>query len=138
MQKKRKEELIDTLSTCKNIGSNAEKHYEFLQDLRNQFQNNDDHKSSIQIFSALGNPDRFFIIELLREKDRCGCEIEAAFNLRKSQPAISRHIHILEESGLIRGWRHGKFTHYSLVKPTFDKFQAHLNQWINEIQNWLG
>jgi ArsR family transcriptional regulator len=132
----KKESIIKTLNSCENIGPNASEHLEFLQNLRNQFQNNAEHKSTIQVLSALGNPDRFFIIELLREKDRCGCEIEAA--LRKSQPAISRHIHILEDIGLIKGWRHGKFTHYSLIKPTFDKLQNNLNQWINGIQNWLG
>lgn len=135
MTHKRELELIETLSSCENIGLNAKEHFDLLQKTHENFKIKHSTHEIITILNALGNPDRFFIIELLQEQDRCGCEIESA--LDKSQPSISRHIKILENVGLIRGWRKGKFTHYSLIRPTFDKIQKFLTQWISKVENWL-
>ena len=64
--------------------------------------------------NALANKKRLIIINILKEKDRCVCELEAV--LDESQPSISHHLKILENAGLIRGWKKGKFTHYDLLK----------------------
>ncbi|MBN2153775.1 MAG: hypothetical protein JW839_20120 [Candidatus Lokiarchaeota archaeon] len=45
---------------------------------------------------------------------------------------------MLEEAGLIRGWKRGKYTHYSLVKPSFDRLASFLNQWLGQVSNWFG
>ena len=52
------------------------------------------------LFSALGDPTRLAIVErLLREKECTAGQLAEPFSM--SKPAISRHIKVLEETGLI-------------------------------------
>jgi ArsR family transcriptional regulator len=79
--------------------------------------------------NALSNNERLIIFSSLKEKDRCVCELEAILN--KSQSSISHHLKILEEAGVIKGWKKGKFTYYGIENDvvkmhlaTFIKFLA--------------
>lgn len=51
------------------------------------------------VFSALADPTRRAILARLREGDATVAELAAPFRI--SQPAISRHLKVLEEAGLI-------------------------------------
>jgi DNA-binding transcriptional ArsR family regulator len=51
------------------------------------------------VFSALGDPTRRRIVERLARGPLSVGEIAAGFSI--SQPAISRHVRVLEESGLL-------------------------------------
>jgi DNA-binding transcriptional ArsR family regulator len=51
------------------------------------------------VFSALADPTRRAILSRLTEGDATVAEIAAPFNM--SQPAISRHLKVLEQAGLI-------------------------------------
>ena len=131
----KKEDIITTLGNCADIGD-AKKHYSGLKILAKNFEKDQDVAKFGNILSALANRDRFQIVDLLRKKDRCVCELEAA--LDKSQPGISRHLKILESAQLIRGWKHGKFTHYSLIQKNFEFFSDYSREWTAEITNWFG
>lgn len=78
------------------------------------------------IFRALGDPTRRAIYErlILREDSVSG--LTARFAI--SQPAISQHLKILRETGLVRVRREGREAHYSAgpegLKPLFD-WMAH-------------
>lgn len=52
------------------------------------------------VFSALGDPTRFAIVESLLEKNEQTVG-ELAEPYKMSAPAISRHIKVLEEAGLV-------------------------------------
>ena len=60
------------------------------------------------MFAVLADPTRRQIIELLAERERSVGELVDAFSV--SQPAISRHLRVLREAGLVRvrgaGQRH--------------------------------
>jgi len=79
----------------------------------------------VDFFFALGNIERLIIINALKEKDRCVCELETI--LDKSQPSISHHLRELEKLNLIRGWKKGRFTYYSLNKDNLNEFLNLLN-----------
>jgi DNA-binding transcriptional ArsR family regulator len=51
------------------------------------------------VFEALGDPHRRAILELLREGDRSVQEV--ADRLPISRPAVSRHLRVLKEAGLV-------------------------------------
>ena len=127
--------IIETLKSCSNIGENAKEHYENLLERQQKIHKDEDFHKSLQFFKALGNYDRLMILRLLKNSDMCVCELEGA--LQKSQPAISRHLKILEQVNLIQGWKQGKFTHYSLIKPTFDHILHIWNDWVVSTENWL-
>ena len=45
-------------------------------------------------------------------------KLEAILNI--SQPSISHHLKILEDAGIIRGWKKGKFTYYGIEPENFN------------------
>ena len=131
----RKAGIIETLSKCENV-SDPEQHYEDLIKIKESFQN-DKEKELIKIFlEALGSSDRVLIFDALMEKDLCVCEIEAM--LEKAQSSVSHHLKILEDAGLIRGWKKGKFTHYSVVKKKFEMLAEFIPHWFASTKNWFG
>lgn len=58
------------------------------------------------IFSALGNPTRRRIVERLSAGARSISELAEPFAM--SLVAVSKHVHVLEESGLVRIRRDGR------------------------------
>jgi len=127
--------IIDTLSNCEDI-KDAQAHYNEISQFKQQFENNPKKKQLDLFFTTIGNSDRILILDALREKDRCVCELEAI--LGKSQPSVSHQIKMLEKVNLIRGWKKGKFTHYSLVEKTFNEFLLLIKEWSTDISNWFG
>jgi DNA-binding transcriptional ArsR family regulator len=52
------------------------------------------------IFEALADPTRRRVLELLAERERSAGELAHAFTV--SRPAVSRHLRVLREAGLVR------------------------------------
>jgi DNA-binding transcriptional ArsR family regulator len=59
------------------------------------------------VFAALADPTRRAILARLAEGDATVSELAAPFDM--SQPAISRHLKVLERAGLISRSRHATF-----------------------------
>ena len=57
-------------------------------------------------FTAIADPTRRQIIAMLAEKDRMVNEIAEAFEL--TRPAISKHLRVLRETGLVIEKREGR------------------------------
>jgi len=55
--------------------------------------------NEVDVFKALGNSTRLRILDSIKNKPRCICEIIPITN--KSQPNVSHHIKILKNAGLI-------------------------------------
>ncbi|MEM2896293.1 MAG: metalloregulator ArsR/SmtB family transcription factor [Candidatus Bathyarchaeia archaeon] len=70
-------------------------------------------KLQSKIFKALSDPTRLKIIKLLSVRDMCVCEIMVALDM--TQPTASHHLNILENAGLVRPRREGKWIFYSLT-----------------------
>jgi ArsR family transcriptional regulator len=77
------------------------------------------------IFKALSDPSRIRIFQLLHERslgknvpDECGngplCVNGLANRLGITQSAVSQHLRILKQVGLVQGQRRGSFVHYSV------------------------
>ncbi len=69
----------------------------------------------VKILSALADSTRLEILQYLSEGERCVCEIIPAF--RRSQSAISKHLNILHEAGILDRRFEGKRTLYSIRDP---------------------
>ncbi|MCI7126487.1 MAG: metalloregulator ArsR/SmtB family transcription factor [Agathobaculum sp.] len=65
-----------------------------------------------KIFKALCDPKRLAILELLRSGEKCACVL--IDELHMGQSAVSYHMKILCESGIVSSRQDGKWTHYSL------------------------
>ena len=76
-----------------------------------------------EFYKALGDETRLKIIQMLSGHEMCVCEIIDKLNM--SQPAISHHLKILRQAGLVNDSREGKWIYYSLNDGVFkDVFAA--------------
>lgn len=66
-----------------------------------------------KVFKILNDPNRVMILEILRQGERCQCEITPL--LDQSQPTVSRHLKLLDDAGLIKSRRDGNKTLYCVV-----------------------
>ena len=66
----------------------------------------------INIFKAFSDETRLRILKLLEHGELCVCDIVAALDM--NQPNVSFHLGVLEEAGLIKDRRKGKWIHYSI------------------------
>ena len=66
------------------------------------------------VFAALADPRRRRILELLSEGEQSAGEIAGRFEV--SWPAISRHLRLLREAGLVRERKDGRERHYTLER----------------------
>jgi ArsR family transcriptional regulator len=120
-----KKEILDKLIRCEDV-ENPDIHFQNLRDLGTKLKHNSRFDDLIKFLNAIANKKRLMIINVLKEKDRCVCELEAV--LDESQPSISHHLKILENTGLVRGWKKGKFTHYDLIKEQETEYLNLLTQ----------
>lgn len=67
---------------------------------------------STGIFRALADPTRRAVFESLAAGEKNATELRAGFAV--SQPAISQHLSVLRNAGLIRERRSGRTVHYSV------------------------
>ncbi|WP_040683743.1 ArsR/SmtB family transcription factor [Thermobrachium celere] len=79
----------------------------------------------VDIFKALADENRIKIIKMLACCDMCVCDI--CGNLNLSQPAVSHHLKILSDSGLLNTTRKGKWIYYSLNRETFNSLQNEID-----------
>lgn len=66
------------------------------------------------VFQALSSTVRRKILAYLSKATLTAGEIAEQFEI--SKPALSKHLSVLENAGLIKGEKQGQFVHYSLVK----------------------
>ena len=77
-------------------------------------------------FSALGDPHRRAIVELLHGGERSVREI--ADELPISRPSVSRHLRLLTEAGLVVAEAHGTRRLYRLHDEGADAVRAYLER----------
>ncbi|MFR2836137.1 MAG: ArsR/SmtB family transcription factor [[Clostridium] nexile] len=66
------------------------------------------------IFKALCDEKRLSILELLKGGEKCACVLMEELNI--AQSALSYHMKILCESGIVTSRQEGKWTHYTISK----------------------
>ena len=67
-----------------------------------------------KVFEALASSPRRQILAYLSQAELSTSELAARFAM--SAPAISRHLSVLENAGLVSSERHGQFVLYKLVR----------------------
>ena len=68
--------------------------------------------AEVKVFKAIADPTRLKILKLLIGGELCICDIMIA--LKKPQSSTSHNLSILEEAGLIKERKSGKWCHYRL------------------------
>lgn len=71
-----------------------------------------DYQNQAKIFKAFADENRLKILSLLRDGEKCCCVLLE--HLEIGQSALSYHMRILLEAGVVEGRQEGKWTHYSI------------------------
>jgi DNA-binding transcriptional ArsR family regulator len=77
-------------------------------------------------FEALGDPNRRAIVELLGDGDRSVQQLADALPI--SRPAVSRHLRLLKEAGLVTDRAEGTRRLYRLHDEGIDAVRGYLEQ----------
>ena len=78
------------------------------------------------VAQALADPIRRDILRMLCRRNHTAGELDGVFSV--SRPAVSRHLRVLREAGLVRDTVRGRHREYQLVVAAFDELQAYLEQ----------
>lgn len=76
---------------------------------------------------ALADPTRRRIVELLAERERTAGEIASQFSI--SRPAVSRHLRVLREHGLVHAREDGQRRVYTLEPAPLAELDAWLRRY---------
>lgn len=68
---------------------------------------------SARRFHALADPTRLAVLDLLRDGERCVCDLTAA--LGATQSRLSFHLKVLKDAGLVLDRPDGRWVHYRLA-----------------------
>lgn len=73
----------------------------------------------VQIFKALADETRLKILIIISQRKICAKGIAKHLNI--SEAAVSQHIKVLKETGIITGEKVGYFVMYELQKAAFEE-----------------
>lgn len=75
-------------------------------------------------FQALSDPIRIKVIELLRQRELCVCDLCDILDI--SQSKLSFHLKNLKEANLVNARQEGRWIYYSLNLPQFQVLEQYL------------
>ena len=84
----------------------------------------------IETAAAISDPIRRRVLELVRDRELPAGELAAAFDV--SRPAVSRHLRVLREAGLVHERRQGRLRLYRADPEAL----AELRDWLDAY--WSG
>ncbi len=83
------------------------------------------------VFNALRNPTRRAILDVLAQGRRTVLELASCFSI--SQPAVTKHLNVLESAGLIERKKDGRHRYCSLMPGALGEATS----WIEQTrQHW--
>ena len=78
-----------------------------------------DFSKDAKIFKALCDTKRLTILDYLKSGEKCACVLIENMNI--GQSALSYHMKILCDSGIVNARQEGKWTHYRLCETGKDE-----------------
>jgi len=82
---------------------------------------------------ALAHETRLRLIHILLTQDLCGRALSGRLGI--SEAAVSQHMKILKEAGLVAGEKRGYWIHYSVQREVLEKIIGELNRLTNRSAN---
>ena len=90
---------------------------------------NTDLSQTIEFLKIIGEENRLKILCLLRENEKCVCDIWQYLDL--AQNLVSHHLKVLKDFGLVSSRQEGLKVIYSIKKRVVKKYSKLLNNYLN-------
>lgn len=71
-----------------------------------------------RVFHALSDETRLAIVVLLKDGERCVCELMEP--LQSAQSRLSFHLKVLKDAGVVSDRREGRWSYYTLIPGVLD------------------
>jgi ArsR family transcriptional regulator len=65
------------------------------------------------LFHALSDETRLAVLEMLRDGERCVCDLQEALDAAQSR--LSFHLRVLKDAGLVTDRKEGRWSYYALA-----------------------
>ncbi len=91
----------------------ASKYENELKQLADEIADSETADKQSRFFKALADETRLRIVKLLGVREMCVCEVMVALGL--TQPTASHHLGLLENAGLVKDRKEGKWVFYSIA-----------------------
>ncbi len=83
-------------------------------------------ETALLVLKAISQPTRLRILLLLADAELCSCELVEMLGV--TQPAISQHMNVLRDAGLVSERKSGTWVYYKLQRPSLEQTLQWLSQ----------
>ena len=87
-------------------------------------------KEIVNIYKALSVNSRLQILKLIKDRKLCVNAITKKLSI--SQPAVSQHLSVLKDAGLVKSDRYGSIIHYTINKNRLENFKKSVRKVLGE------
>jgi len=74
---------------------------------------------AVALFHALSDATRLAALDMLREGERCVCELQDELDVAQSR--LSFHLKVLKDAGLVEDRREGRWSYYTIVPGALEE-----------------
>ena len=74
---------------------------------------------AVGLFHALSDATRLIVLDMLKEGERCVCELQDQIDIAQSR--LSFHLKVLKDAGLVDDRKEGRWSYYSIVPGALDE-----------------
>ena len=74
---------------------------------------------AVRLFHALSDSTRLAALEMLKNGERCVCELQDQLDVAQSR--LSFHLKVLKDAGLVEDRKEGRWSYYSIVPDALDE-----------------
>jgi ArsR family transcriptional regulator, arsenate/arsenite/antimonite-responsive transcriptional repressor len=87
----------------------------------------------LKVMKAAADATRVKILKMLQHRELCVCEMQTLLGI--SQPAVSRHLRLLEDADLVRSQKDGMWNNFRL--PTRKECSPYSRVILENLRTWL-
>ena len=74
---------------------------------------------AVTLFHALSDATRLAALDMLRDGERCVCELQDELGVAQSR--LSFHLKVLKDAGLVEDRREGRWSYYTIVPGALEE-----------------
>jgi ArsR family transcriptional regulator len=87
-----------------------------------------DRERAVALFHALSDATRLDVLDMLRDGERCVCELQDELDVAQSR--LSFHLKVLKEAGLVTDRREGRWSYYTIVADALEEANGLVRQFV--------